>query len=276
MAIISFLSNCIEESGKSSAVASIGTALGINHNYKILILDTAYNSYFYQDCYWRKKNTDNLTNKSEKINIGTGISGLAKAILSNKVSPEIVTNYTRIVFADSRLEILTEAKLYPEEYETYKKTFKDIAKISNKYYDLVLVDIDKNMDEKTKNELLEISDIVVVCMVQKLRSINKYLNVRQRNEVLKDKIVIPLIGRYNPSSKCTRKKVTKYFKEKNKVCTIPYNIQFSDACNVGKVSDFFINHRKPNSKDVNAIFVNEVQETAEEIITRLQELQMQA
>lgn len=276
MAIISFLSNCIEESGKSSAVASIGTILGINHNYKILILDTAYNSYFYQDCYWRKKKTDNLTNISEKINIGTGISGLAKAILSNKVSPEIVTNYTRIVFADSRLEILTEAKLYPEEYETYKKTFKDIAKISNKYYDLVLVDIDKNMDEKTKNELLEISDIVVVCMAQKLRSITEYLKIKQKNEILKDKPVIPLIGKYNSDSKCTRKKVTKYFKEKNQVCIIPYNIQFADACNRGGVSDFFINHRNEKAKDSSTKFVKEVQETAEEIIRRLQDLQMQA
>ena len=101
MAIISFWSNGKTETGKAAAMVAIATFLGIQRDFKILVLDTKYNDYFYQDCYWQEDKTIKLIyGQSEKTNIGSGISGLAKAILSNKTSPEIVTNYTRIVFKD--------------------------------------------------------------------------------------------------------------------------------------------------------------------------------
>ena len=46
MAIISFWNNVKEETGKSSSIVAISTLLGVNHNYKILVLDTKYNDYF--------------------------------------------------------------------------------------------------------------------------------------------------------------------------------------------------------------------------------------
>lgn len=274
MAIVSFWSNGEEETGKSSIITAVSTLLGVNHNYKVLVLDTKYNDYFYQDCFWQEDKTIKLINSNDaKTDIGHGISGLSKAILSNKTSPEIITNYTKIVFKD-RLELLMDTKVEPEEYEIHKTVFKDIARIASKYYDLVFIDIDNNLDEKIKDSLLEISNLVVVCLPQKLRKINEYVELRQEKEVLKNKPVIPVIGRYDKHSKFNTKNVARYIKEKRGVYAVPYNTLFFEACNEGKVADFFIKFRKINSKDRNAIFISDVRQIAEKMIERLQELQM--
>ena len=63
-------------------------------------------------------------------------------------------------------------------------------------------------------------------------------------------------------------------REREKVCTIPYNTLFFEACNEGTVADFFIKFRKINPKDKNAAFIQEVKNTTDKIIYKLQELQM--
>ena len=171
MAIISFWSNGREETGKTSSIIAITTLLSIHHNYKILVLDTKYNDYSYEDSFWQEDRTMKLINNNTKMDIDYGISGLSKAILSNKTSPEIITNYTRIVFKD-RLELLTDTNVSVEDYEIHKKIFKDIAKIASKYYDLVFIDIDGNLEENIKDSLLEISDLIVANLQQKLITIN--------------------------------------------------------------------------------------------------------
>lgn len=274
MAIISFWSNGKEETGKSSSIVAISTLLGVNHNYKILVLDTKYNDYFYRDCFWQEDKTIKMINSNDaKTDIGHDISGLSKAILSNKTSPEIVTNYTKIVFKD-RLELLMDMNVEPEEYEIHKTIFKDIARIASKYYDLVFIDIDSDLDEKTKDSLLEISNLVVACLPQNLRKINEFMELKQEKEVLRNKVVIPLIGRYDKNSKFNKKNVARYMKEKRGVYAVPYNTLFFEACNEAKVADFFIKFRKINEKDRNAMFISDIREVTENMIERLKELQM--
>lgn len=275
MAIISFWSNGKTETGKAAAIAAITTFLGVQRNFKILVLDTKYNDYFYQECYWKEDKTIKaIHNQTKKTNIASGISGLTKAILSNKTSPEIITNYTRLVFSNNRLEILSDTKVEEEDYETHKKTFKDIAKIASKYYDLVFIDIDSNLDEDITNSLLEISDLVVANISQKIRHINEYLEAKQQCSVLDGKPIMPLLGKFDKKSKYTAKNVSRYMKEKEIICTIPYNTLYFEATNEGKVADFFIKFRKMNTKDENSLFVEEVKKTADKIIYKLQELQM--
>ena len=274
MAVISFWSNGKEETGKSSSIVAITTLLAINHNYKILVLDTKYNDCFYENCYWEEDKTQKLINgKQTKVNIESGISGLAKAILSNKTSPEIVTNYTRIVFKN-RLELLTSKNVDKEEYETHKKIFKNIAKIASKYYDLVVIDIDNELDKNIKDELLQISDIVIASLPQKLRKINEYLEIKQNDYIFKEKKIVPILGRYDKYSKYTAKNIARYIKEKKGICFIPYNTLFFEACNEGKVADFFIKFRKANPKDKNSFLINSTKSAIEKIITELRDLQM--
>lgn len=274
MSVISFLNNENGQTSKAEAIIAIATFLAIQHNFKILILDTNFNNYSYEDAYWQDDKAINLIKETNAVgNITSGINGLARAVLSNKTSPEIVTNYTRIIFKD-RLEVLTDSNLRLEDYKICEKAFKDIAKIASKYYDLVFVDIDTKFNEETKSSLLNASDIVVANISQKIRQINDFIRIKQENPILKEKVVIPLLGGYDRYSKYNTKNVARYMKEKKGVYAIPYNTLFFEACNEGKVADFFIKFRKLDSKDQNGLFMSYVKEISENIIYRLQELQM--
>lgn len=274
MATISFWSNGIGETAKSASIAAISTYLSIQHNYKILILDTKYNDYYYKDCFWKEDKIIKLIhNEAAKTNIASGISGLSKAILSNKTSPEIITNYTRIVFKD-RLEVLIDDEIEKEEYNIHKTVFKDIAKIASRYYDLVFVDIDSNLDKNIVEQLLENSDIIVASLSQKMRQLNDFIKLKEENFIFREKPVMPLLGRYDKNSKYSAKNISRYLKEKERICTIPYNTLFFEACNEGEVADFFIKFRKINPKDKNALFIEEVKNASERIIYKLQELRM--
>jgi len=273
MAIITFWSNGKEESGKSSAVSAIATYMGVHHNYKILVIDTKYKDTFYTDCYWREtKKSANA--KKAFIGIGEGINGLARAVLSNKVSPEIVTNYTKIVFNDNRLEILVDNSSMKDEFNTHKKVLKDIIKIANKFYDLVIIDLDKDIDKETEADIINVSDLVVACIPQKLRTIYRYAKARKEKDFLLGKPILTLIGRYDEQSKYSQKTVTKFLKEKQGVAVIPYNTVFMEACNEAKVDDFFMKYTNINKKDKNSSFVAKISEAAEKIVLKLQELQM--
>ena len=272
MAIISFWNNGKEETGKSSAIAAISTYMGINHNYKVLIVNTRHNDYFYQDCYWRESKSEKRV-KSSITSMGDGINGLSRAVLSNKITPEIITNYTKIVFNDNRLEILMDTDVQDEEYKTYKKVFKDIIQMANKFYDLIFVDIDSNLDDATKESIMQASDLIVGCVAQRIRNINAYLKEIKQNKLLQEKPLLTCVGRYDSNSKYTGKVIAKYIKAKQ-VAVIPYNTAFMEACNEGKVSDYFIKYRNVGKKDKNAPFVVSVSETAQKIIYKLQELQM--
>ncbi len=274
MSIISFWSSGKGETGKTSSLVAIATLMAINYNYKILVIDTKSNDNTYEECYWQEDRLIKLINDQEKkVDIGQGIGELATAVLSNKTSPEIITNYTRIVFKD-RLEILTETQIGANRRQDNKAIYKEIAKMANKYYDLVFIDLDKDLDEQISDSLLEVSDLVVVCLQQKIKKIDEYKKHIIKRAVLKSKPIIPMIGRYDKHSKYNIKNVSRYLKEKQGICAIPYNTLFFEACNEGKVADFFIKFRKINDKDRNSAFIAEVNNAAEKIIARLRDEQM--
>ena len=252
MAVVTFWSDWKGEKGKTASMAVIATQLAFENNYKVLIIDTKHNDTGISDCFWdASKSAANLKFKDDsKRDIDTGVKGFAKAILSNKTSPEIITNYTKVVFKD-RLEILTDEKSTPEEYAANRPLFKDMINIANKYYDLVFVDIDGPLEEELVSEIMKISNIIVPTMTQSLRNLNTYLEMKNENELLRGGNVINLVGRYDISSKYNLKNVGRYIGSK-KVYGIPYNTLFFESTHEGKVADYFIRFRKAKATDPGA------------------------
>ena len=270
MPIITFWSNGKEETAKTLSIAAIATYMAIERNFKILTLSTNYNDTTLETCYWEEKNGNN---KKNIVGLGTGIEELAKAILSNKASPEVITNYTKIALKN-RLEVLPSIKTTNyNEYEKIRAVYKDILKTANKYYDLIFVDLTKGLDNGIAKEILEISDLVIVNLTQRLKIINEYIKLKEENDILKKNNIMLLIGRYDKFSKYNSKNVARYMGVKE-VFTVPYSTLFFEAANEGKVPDFFFRFRNIDENDRNALFISEVKRVTEKIIYKLQELQM--
>ena len=208
------------------------------------------------------------------IDTENGIEGIAKISRSNKLTPEIITNYTRVVFKD-RLEVIfgTEKK---ESYgdlqeKEIMEEYIDLINVANMYYDKVFVDLDDNIDKDIRDQILNISDLVIVNTSQNYSSLKK---LKEEKEMLKSLRTLILIGRYDKFSKYNTKNITRFLEEKNQVLTIPYNTLYFEAMNEAGVPDLFLSLRKSiDSEDKNAIFIEEVKRASENIVYRLQELQ---
>ena len=153
--------------------------------------------------------------------------------------------------------------------------YPSIIKAANQYYDLVFVDLDENVDEETRKTIIYDSDIVVINMSQRLRSIDKFRELKEQNQLLASKKALILIGRYDKFSKYNSKNISRYLGEKNQVLTIPYNTLFFEATEEAGVPDLFLRFRKNlDPEDRNAFFIEEVRRASENIVYRLQDLQM--
>ena len=272
MSIITFWSNGKEETAKTLSISAIATYMAIEHNYRILVLSTAYNDTTLEGCFW-EEGSEKVKGKREEVGLASGIEGLSKAIISNKASPEIITNYTKIVFKN-RLEVLPGVKTDSyEEYEKLRPYYREILRTANRYYDLILVDLNKGLDKDDTREILEMSDLIVVNLTQRMRLINSYIKLKEEDPLFRKGNTMLLMGRYDKFSKYNSKNVARFIGEKE-IFTVPYSTLFFEAANEGNVAEFFLRFRKVDDQDRNAVFISEIQKTAAKIIYKLQELQM--
>ncbi len=274
MSIVTFWNNGKEQTGKTLSIAAICTYLAVEHNYKILVVSTSYEDENLDNCFWEKTKAQKnrgLFGPNTNMAMQEGVSGLTRIMKSNKLSPDHITNYTKIIFKE-RLEILPAFRGEKEEYNDIRRYYPDIINLANNYYDLVLVDLDKEVQDDVAETILENSNLIVANLSQRLTSINTFMELREEKPILKSKKTLLLIGRYDKFSKYNIKNISRYLGEKNKVSTIPYNTLFFEACEEAKVPDLFLSLRKTEEDDRNGFFLAEIKRTVDNIIYRLESL----
>ena len=277
MSIVTFYNSSVEQTGKTMSIAAIATYMAIEHNYRILIISTTNKEDALKRCFWgekKKKKNLGIFGPNTALEIETGVEGLARVIRSNKITPDIITNYTKVVFKD-RFEVLLGCEFPPSDGTVIETMYPSIVKAANQYYDLVFVDLDQNVDEETRKTILYDSDVVVINISQRLKSINKFKEQKEKNKVLASQKSVIMVGRYDKYSKYNAKNISRYLGEKNQVLTIPYNTLFFEATEEAGVPDLFLRFRKSlDADDRNAFFIEEVRRASENIVYRLQNLQM--
>ena len=278
MAIITFKSNELKETGQTLSIVAVATQMAIEHSYKILVISTNFKDQTLENCFWKldKKNKPIFTDFQVRTFVGvdSGVEGLIKALVSDKSNVGVVKNYSRTILRD-RLDVLVspDTKSY-EEYTKTSSNYPEILQMASRYYDMVFVDLSNRMHEKEAQDILNISDLIIYNITQRLKTIDDFIELKDSDETYKKKNIMLLLGRYDAHSKYNIKNVTRYMKEKKMVLAIPYNTLYFEACSEGKVIDYFLRLKNIDANDRNYYFISEVTRVAETIIVKLQELQM--
>ena len=273
MSIITFVSEDTKETGQSMSIAAIATAMAIEHNYKILVLSTDFIDKTLENCFWNINNGKfGLFSKANVMDVSNGLEGLVRTFASNRASSEVIRMYTKPVLKD-RLDVLQAPKtLDYREYVNISQYFSQIADVANTSYDVAIVDVGKQVPKDSKNKILNISDLVVVNLLQNSMSINKFAKLKSENEFFRRNNVLLMLGKYNPVSKYSNKNVARMLKEKNIPMIVPYNILFADECSDGRIIDYFLRIQGIvgyDSKDT--YFVKQIRETKDNLIYKMQE-----
>lgn len=284
MSIITFWNDDKEQTGKTLASVAVATRMAIERNFKILLISTAYKDDTMKRCFWTDdaKKKSNLMLRKSNIAVESGIEGLAKLIKANKIQPTIITDYTRVVFKD-RLEVLTgyvgaADQTYEEnllDYQNKSECYADLIRLASQAYDMVIVDLDNRLSKNVKQEILEMSNLKLLVMTQRLSTLNKYNSMKMNNKEILGPKCMPVIGKYDKDSKYNKKNMMRYLEEKKELNIIPYNTLFFEAAEEANVTELFLKLREmKDTTDNNYFFMAEVLKLTNNIITRLQELQM--
>lgn len=285
MSIVTFWNDNREQSGRTLTSVAIATRMAIECNFKILLISTSFQDPTMRNCFWGNEVQRNLKLFGGKMNnlaVENGIEGLTKLITANKITPSTITDYTKVIYK-GRLEVLNgfsgvKENTIETNYNEYKKIencYIELIKMANQYYDMVLVDLDKALEQEVRNEILKISNLNVVVLSQRKESLDRYNELLNKNKEVNGPKTLPVLGRYMNKSKYNIKNVTKYLGGKREINVIPFNMLFFESAEEAGVPDLFLKLKNVKDKsDENYIFMQEVLNLMNKIIKRLQELQM--
>lgn len=284
MSIVAFWNEGREQTGKSFTAVAVATKMAIDRNFKILLISTSYKDNTIKNCFWIntiQKKLNGLPIKNNNIAVENGIEGLSKLVMSNKIQPTLITDYTKVILKN-RLEILNgysgAGYSSEEDQNNYKRItegYVELIKIANQYYDMVLVDLDNEIPKEIRKLILDLSNVNVLVLSQRLETLNKYKELKNSNKDIMGPKCIPVIGKYDKNSKYNKKNIIRYLEEKKDLNIIPYNTLFFEAAQDASVTDFFLKLRNmKDTNDKNYIFISEVSKLVDNIINRLHDLQM--
>lgn len=284
MSIITFWNDTREQTGRTLTSVAVATRMAIERNSKILLISTSIADSTLKKCFWGEENKKNnfLGTKTSNIAVENGIEGLLKLVTSNKLEPSIITDYTKVVFK-GRLEILpgatgTKGRSLEGNLEDLKKQqeyYPELIRMANQYYDIVIVDLDKMITTKVKEEILKISDVNVFVLSQKMESINRYSELKQMNQDLMKNRCIPVIGKYINNYKYNSKNIARFLQERKEMDLMPFNLLYMEAAEEANVADLLLKLKNVKDKtDENYIFMDCVLKLTNNILKKLQDLQM--
>lgn len=278
MAIISFWSEGKKETSQTLSMVAIATYMAIDHNARVLIVDATFDDDTINRCFMKdsKEKTKIVSQfATAKIDISSGAEGLVSAIASNKVTPEIVKNYTKIIFKN-RLDVLFGLKTkIPEEHDRSLMLYKDLITTANKYYDFVFVDVNKTYSKETTKTILNNSTVVVYTMNQNLKTINNFIEKKAKISLLTEPKIMPLLGNCNIFSNYNEKNTARHIGEKRGMAYIPYNSYFMECASEGTVADYFLKVKFSKSEmNKNDVFLKGIDDACNRILNKVKELQL--
>ena len=285
MSIVTFWNDDREQSGKTLTSVAVATRMAIERNYKILLISTSFLDPTIKNCFWGNEVSRNLKLFGGKLNniaVENGIEGLSKLIAANKLTPDVITDYTKVIFK-GRLEVLNgfngmkdaDEMTNIKTYEKIAEGYVDLIRTANQYYDMVLVDLDKTIFAGIREKILEISNVNVMVFSQKTESLDRYIKYKENASSGELNKLVPVIGKYMYQSKYNLKNIMKYIGERKEINVVPFNMLYFEAAEEAMVTDLFLRLKNvKDTSDENYIFMQDVLNLTDKIIKRLQELQM--
>lgn len=273
MPIITFWSSNEKTNGQTVSAAVAATTMAMEHNYKVLLVSADFNNSSIEECFGAQETNRDIIKsliKTPQMNLDSGINGLIKLANSNRVTPEIIHDYTKIIYKN-RFEILYSPNNIVDKLEKTKilEDFKNIILHAARYYDYVLVDLRKGLEFDAQREILNSSDVVVLNVNQNLKAINETLN----QDIIKaiSRKILWNICRYDKKSKYNTKNLARQVLKKQFVCETNYNTYIMEASQDGTLAEMILRFRTLKDDDENLQFYKKEKELVQAMLLKYQE-----
>lgn len=273
MPIITFWSSNEKTNGQTVSAAVAATTMAMEHNYKVLLVSADFNNSSMEECFGAQETNRDIVKsliKTPQMNLDSGINGLIKLANSNRVTPEIIHDYTKIIYKN-RFEILYSPNNVIDKQEKARilEDFKNIILHASRYYDYVLVDLRKGLEFEPQREILNSSDVVVLNVNQNLKAINETLNQNIIKAISRK--ILWNICRYDKKSKYNTKNLIRQILKKQSVCETNYNTYILEASQDGTLAEMILRFRTLKEDDENLQFYTKEKELVQTMLLKYQE-----
>lgn len=274
MPIVTFWSNNEKAIGQTVSASIVATVAAIEHNYKVLLLSADFDNKIIETSFGAQESNKDIVKgiiQKTQMNLDSGIQGLLKLADSNRVTPEVIHDYTKIVFKN-RLEILYSPKGGENESEEkmIMDKMKNIIINASRYYDYVFVDLKKGIKIIEQENILDISDVVVLNVDQRIDTIEEAFSKKEIQKIYRK--IVWNICKSDKNSKYNVKNLTRKLLKREKVNETEYNTLVSEATQEGGLPELMLKFRTIREDDNNYIFVSKIKLLIEDIISKYREM----
>lgn len=276
MPIITFWSDNEKTIGQTVSTSLTATYMSMEHNYKILLISADYNNSTMEECFGSLETNNDLVKNlisSKKINLDTGINGLLKIADSNRITPEIIHDYTKIIFKN-RLEIIYSPSNYVIDNENkFFENMKNIILNASRYYDYVFVDLKKGLRIVQQLDILEMSDVIVANINQNFKDIQNFIQNKDMKRFSNK--VHWNICKYDKNSKYNSKNIVRKLLRKQEITEINYNTLVMEAAQEGNLVELLFRFRTlKGTEQENYVFIENIKKLIELIQLKFQSSRM--
>lgn len=198
-----------------------------------------------------------------------GLEYILKRIFTGETHDEIVKNST-INLLLSNMFLLPSGMVFNKEVFNYDFSLvhNELFKMLERIGDYVFIDTESNQNLSTKQILYD-ADIVVVNLSQDPKNIYDFF---ENYTSLKEKAMY-IIGRYQPEKRWTRKRICyEYNIPMNRIGVIPYNVEFNDALEHGKMQHFLNYNYTGRVRLENDYFMRQCRKSTDMVLNMISEV----
>ena len=252
MSIVTFANLSQYETGQTMMAAAVACCLGIEHNYKTLLLTTDFNDKTLEHCFWngyQKERFKNIMTRGTNIGNDSGMEGLLRTFNSNHASGQAIASYAKPVLKD-RLDVIPAAKTQDfKEFINISNLFSQICTVGQTYYDVILVDLYRNLPETLQKKIMDMSMLTLVGIRQNYGSIKEYDDLRKSNPYFATNKMGCYMSRYDINSKFSQKNVERFLGSKTSPYIVNYSSLFADRASEGEALDYILQARTLTNED---------------------------
>ncbi len=265
---IAFWSPVHGQTATTSNMSAISTYMSLKYTYSNLIMRNHFvkstlEKHFLDSDYIKSLN---LTD--------TGVDALYRQMMNKTISSDMVSNYTTMLLR-RRLDLLIGT--YGTNKEIYNKnflqTYEELFNLTDKAYDFTFIDVNSGIENKLSEKILLSADLIVINLNQNINVLDELFsneNYRKLYNKAGNKIFF-VVGMYDKYSKLNISNIRRIHDiKKEKITFIPYNRQFADYTNEGKVIEFIINNMNSNKKDDTCLFIKQLDDCIKKIFNLLE------
>ena len=276
MPITTFWSNNEKAIGQTTTASIVAITMAMNYNYKILLLSVDYDNNILEMSFGAQESNKKILKdlgQTTQVNLGAGIEGLMKLANSNRVTPELIHDYTKIIFKN-RLEVLyplakKEDDSTIEEEDIMEKMI-NIINNASKYYDQVIIDLKKGKKYEQQLEILKLSDVIVMNVDQRIDTIQEALEMEAVQK--HSRKIIWNICKYDKNSKYNSKNLLRTILKKEALFKTPYNTLLSEATQEGRIVELMLKFRTIKGNDEKFEIITSSKELVEAIMMKYKQM----